>query len=115
VINYLLPADARLLAVGFSTPFYILRPLSWSTVWDRGAFDRVIDAAPGTPAAWGPRLRAEGFTHVVIDPVMLEVWMRSGWLNPAMASGPMLDQFVQANTIFGRTIDGKLIVALKGS
>ena len=115
VINYLLPADARLLAVGFSTPFYILRPLSWSTVWDRGAFDRVIDAAPGTPAAWGPRLRAEGFTHVVIDPVMLEVWMRSGWLNPAMASGPMLDQFVQANTVFGRTIDGKLIVALKGS
>ena len=114
VINYLLPADARLLAVGFSTPFYILRPLSWSTVWDRGAFDRVIDAAPGTPAAWGPRLRAEGFTHVVIDPVMLEVWMRSGWLNPAMASGPMLDQFVQANTIFGRTIDGKLIVTLKG-
>lgn len=112
VINYLLPADAKLLAVGFSTPFYILRPLSWSTVWDRGAFDRVIDAAPGTPDAWASRLRAEGFTHVVIDPVMLEVWSRSGWLNPAMASGPMLDRFVQANTVFARTIDGKLIVTL---
>ncbi len=112
-INFALPQDAKLVGIGFATPFYILRPLKWSTVWDRGAFDAVVDAAPGTPAAWGARLHALGFTHAVIDPTMLEVWSRSGWLNPSITSGQWLQPFVDANTLFARTVDGKIILTLE--
>jgi hypothetical protein len=81
-------------------------------VWDRGEFDRVVDEAPGTPAAWGPRLRARGFTHAVIDPTMLSVWARSGWINPALASDAWFMPFSSANTLFGKSIDGRIILTL---
>ena len=29
-------------------------------------------------------LRHEGWTHLVIDPTMLTVWERSGWLDPLL-------------------------------
>lgn len=113
LVNYMLPADARIAAIGFSTPFYLMRSISWSTVWDRGAFDAVVDEAPGTPAVWGARLRAKGFTHALIDPVMLGVWARSGWLNPALANDQWLQALVSTNTLVGRGSDGRLIVRLE--
>jgi len=112
ILNYMMPDNAKLVGIGFATPFYILRPIAWSTVWDRGVFDRVVDQSPGTPAAWGDRLRADGYTHAVINPVMLSVWARSGWLNPALAVEGQLQQFAQANTLFARTADGLVIVEL---
>ena len=112
LINYALPPESKFVGIGYSTPFYLVRPISWSTVWDRGEFDRVADEAPGTPGVWGARLRAQGFTHAVIDPVMLNVWARSGWLNPALASGTWVEPFVKANTLVAQTVDGKLIVSL---
>ena len=112
MMNFGLPADARIVAIGFATPFYVLRPMSWTTVWDRGEFDRVVDEAPGTPAAWGPRLRARGFTHAVIDPTMLSVWARSGWINPALASDAWFVPFSSANKLFGKSIDGRIILTL---
>ena len=112
VLNHTMPPNAKLVGIGFATPFYILRPISWSTVWDRGVFDRIVDQAPGTPAAWSDRLRAEGFTHAVINPVMLSVWARSGWLNPALANEDQMRQFVQSNTLYARTPDGIVILEL---
>lgn len=113
LVNYMLPADARVTAIGFSTPFYLMRPISWSTVWDRGALDAVVDEAPGTPAVWGARLRAKGYTHALIDPVMLGVWARSGWINPALANDQWLQALVSSNTIVGRGTDGRFIIRLE--
>lgn len=112
MINYLLPPDAKLVAIGYSTPFYLRRPISWSTVWDRGVFDQVVEESPGTPTAWGTRLRSLGFTHAVIDPTMMQVWMASGWLNPSLASGAWVTPFMDANTRIARSHDGKIIIAL---
>lgn len=110
-INYALPADARVLAVGYSTPFYLSRPIAWNTVWDRGPLDRVADAAPGTPAAWGARLRELGYTHVLVHPTMLVVWKRAGWMNPQLEPDRWLTAFLQANPTL-RTSDGCFIVEL---
>jgi hypothetical protein len=115
-INTALPPDARVLAIGYATPFYLMRPITWSTVWDRGVFDRVVDEAPGTPAVWPERLRAMGFTHVLVDPTMLVVWNRSGWLNPAlkdpMREGSWLRPFVEACPGRMQTGDGKFLLML---
>ena len=110
-INYALPAEARVLAVGYSTPFYLARPIAWNTVWDRGALDRVADAAPGTPASWGPKLRELGYTHVLINPTMLVVWKRAGWMNPQLEPDRWVAAFLQANAAV-RTSDGCFIVEL---
>ena len=116
-VNTALPADAKVLAIGYATPFYMLRPITWNTVWDRGVFDRVVNDAPGTPAVWPARLRAEGFTHVLVDPTMLVVWNRSGWLNPAlkdpMREGSWLRPFVEACPGRLQTGDGKLLLGLQ--
>jgi hypothetical protein len=110
-INFALPKEARILAVGHATPFYFARPVSWNTVWDRGALDRVADEAPGTPEAWGPRLAALGFTHVLINPTMLARWQASGWLNPQLAPERWIAAFVRANRAIP-TADGSIIVEI---
>ena len=110
-INYAIPAEARVLAVGYSTPFYLGRPIAWNTVWDRGALDRVADASPGTPAVWGAKLRELGYTHVLINPTMLIVWKKAGWMNPQLEPDRWLTAFLQANPSI-RTSDGCFIVEL---
>lgn len=110
-INYAIPAEARVLAVGYSTPFYLGRPIAWNTVWDRGALDRVADASPGTPAVWGAKLREIGYTHVLINPTMLVVWKKAGWMNPQLEPDRWLTAFLQANPSV-RTSDGCFIVEL---
>ncbi len=112
MVNFALPPEAKIVGIGYSTPFYLSRPVSWCTVWDRGVFDKVVDESPGTPESWGTRLRSLGYTHAIIDPVMLSVWTRSGWLNPALASGNWSARFASANTLFAQTIDGKFILQL---
>ncbi len=110
-INFALPKEARIVAVGHATPFYFARPVAWNTVWDRGALDRVADEAPGTPEAWGPRLAALGFTHVLINPTMLARWQASGWLNPQLAPERWIAAFVRANRAMP-TADGSIIVEI---
>jgi len=110
-INFALPKEARVLAVGHATPFYFARPVAWNTVWDRGALDRVADEAPGTPEAWGPRLAALGFTHVLINPTMLARWQASAWLNPQLAPERWIAAFVRANRAMP-TADGSIIVEI---
>jgi hypothetical protein len=110
-VNYAIPAEARILAVGYSTPFYLGRPITWNTVWDRGALDRVADASPGTPIAWGAMLRELGYTHLLINPTMLVVWKRAGWMNPQLEPDRWLTAFLQANAAI-RTSDGCFIVEL---
>lgn len=112
IVNFALPPEARIVGIGYSTPFYLTRPVSWCTVWDRGVFDRIVEESPGTPEVWGTRLRSLGFTHAIIDPTMLSVWTRSGWLNPTLASGTWSGRFASSNTLFAQTVDGKVILQL---
>jgi hypothetical protein len=111
-INHLVPDEARVIAIGFATPFYIRRPIDTTMVWERGALDAVAAEFPQDPARWGAELAAKGFTHALIEPAMLERWSASGWLNPALASGAWLELFVRANTPILRTVDGKVLVGL---
>ena len=77
----------------------------------RGALDRVADASPGTPAVWGAKLRELGYTHVLINPTMLVVWKKAGWMNPQLEPDRWLTAFLQANPSV-RTSDGCFIVEL---
>lgn len=110
-LNYALPDGARVIAAGYSAPFYVARRIEWNTVWDRGPLDQIAREAPGDPTAWRAKLHALGFTHLVIDPTMLSVWARSGWINPDLAPDRWLGPLLQTSRRV-RTGDGRFIVDL---
>ncbi len=115
-LNFAIPPEAKVVAIGYSTPFYSARvpsSLSWNTVWDRGEFDRVVEESPNAPTEWGVKLRSRGYAFAIVDRGMLEVWAQAGWINPALASGAWLAPFIASNTVFTRTTDGKLILLLQ--
>ncbi len=111
-VNSLLPADARVVGVGFATPLYMRRPITTTTVWDRGPIDIVAERAPDAPATWGSLLRQRGFTHALVDPTMLEIWAKRGWLNPQLARADWVEPFGRANRVISRTVDGKVLFEL---
>ncbi|MFM7260215.1 MAG: hypothetical protein ACKO3W_06385, partial [bacterium] len=111
-INHLLPADARVVGIGFATPFYIRRPITTTTVWDRGPMDEIAERAPEAPATWGSLLRQRGFTHALIDPTMLANWADRGWLNPRLAKSDWAQAFGASNRMIARTVDGKVLFEL---
>jgi hypothetical protein len=102
-----LPDDARVLLVGIADPFHLgvgrdgdPTRLGHTTVWTRGPLERAFAAASAVSssqdvagverapdriaAAALDALRAEGFTHVLVAPTMLEIWRTSGWLDPEL-------------------------------
>ena len=112
-LNYMLPPESKVLGVGFATPFYIAGGrIEITTVWDRGAFDAVVAEAPAQPESWGAKLRDRGYTHVLIDPVMLSRWASSGWLNPQLMATPWVDPFARSNKLIAGTVDGKILIGL---
>ncbi len=111
-MNHLLPAEARVVGIGFATPFYIRRPMTTTTVWDRGPIDEVAERAPDAPATWGSLLRQRGFTHALVDSTMLENWRERGWLNPRLAKADWAQPFGQSNRMIARTVDGKIVFEL---
>lgn len=114
-LNVLLPQEARVIGIGFATPFYVVRPMATTTVWDRGDFDRVAEANAGTPSSWGARLTDLGYTHALIDPTMLSNWTTKGWLNPQIAQGTWFEPFMRANRLALKTSEGRLLVELTPS
>jgi hypothetical protein len=111
-LNFAIDPNARILGVGFSTPFYSMRRIEWNTVWDRGVLDRVAGESPDAPETWAAQLKALGFSHVVVQPIMLDVWQQSGWLNPALAPDRWLRRFLDASKARVRTPDGSILVEL---
>jgi len=75
---------ARVLLIGDAATFRYRVPLRSSTVWTR---DPIVSAiiAEESAIAVRRRLRAAGIGWVLVDPVMLSVWSRSGWLDPALS------------------------------
>jgi hypothetical protein len=89
-----------------------MRRIEWNTVWDRGVLDRVAGESPDAPETWAAQLKALGFSHVVVQPIMLDVWQQSGWLNPALAPDRWLRRFLDASKARVRTPDGSILVEL---
>lgn len=66
-----LPESAKVLGVGVADGWRFSR-VNRHAVWDRGPFD---DLDPNS-------LLNDGWTHVLVDDTMLQVWDRSGWNLP---------------------------------
>ena len=91
-----LPPGSRVVMMGVSDPWHLPWPedgegrLEYTTVWTRGPVERTWatlpeGTGPGTAAqAAIDRLRERGTTHLIVSPTMLEVWSRSGWLDPTI-------------------------------
>lgn len=85
-INALDPSSARVASVGLAATAWV-RPdvaLDWCSVWDRGAVAQGLAASDGDGSAAAKLLAAEGWTHLAIDQVMLDVWTKSGWIDPVL-------------------------------
>jgi hypothetical protein len=85
-INALDPESARVASVGLSATAWVSPgiALDWCSVWDRGAVAQALAATGGDGQAAARLLAADGWTHVAIDQVMLDVWTRSGWIDPIL-------------------------------
>lgn len=91
-----LPTGARIVLLGVADPWHVTwtdeegRRLEYSTVWTRGPIEQALAAIPvdvDSNAAASDvieALRNQGTTHLLISPTMLEVWARSGWLDPTL-------------------------------
>ena len=86
-VNHVVPASGRVLLVGEAAPLYY-RPerITYNTVWDRGPLSRIMREQPDDPAAWASALREAGYTHVILNPCMLERWERSRWNDPSITA-----------------------------
>jgi hypothetical protein len=74
MINGLYPG-AKVYAEGFATPFYLVTPTDYHTVWDRSPLGEVLDQGPSACARW---LKDRGYSHVLIDTTMLRLWRSPG-------------------------------------
>jgi len=83
-VNYLIPADSKIFAIGYATPLYVRRSLVYHTTWDRGILSQLMREHPDQPERWAMGLRDAGFTHLLIDETMLRIWEKSGWNDPLL-------------------------------
>lgn len=71
-----LPDDARIYAEGFATPFYVARPIDYRTVWEASPLAAQLHTAG--PEAAGQWLIDQGYTHLIVDWTMLQLWTSPG-------------------------------------
>lgn len=115
VVNHLLPRDARILLVGESRPFWLrggTERIVWQTTWDRGPLSALLRAHPDDPVAWTRGLRAAGFTHVLVDPAMLDRWARSGWNDPLLDGTSAMRLAEPPNRVEHRFVNGAAVITL---
>lgn len=90
-INHLLPSSARVLFIGEAAPLYYLhKRYEYQTTWDRGPLSHMMDEHPNVAERWRDELRVRGYTHLLVHPVMLRIWERSGWHDPDLTAERVL-------------------------
>ncbi len=89
MINHILPADAKVLLVGDATPLYYRRDVVYQTTWDRGPLSRLMRQEGDD--AWLNGLSEQGFTHLLVEPTMLEVWEDSLWNDPNLTASRVIN------------------------
>jgi hypothetical protein len=86
-VNHRISAVARILAAGEATPLYYRHSgFTYATTWDRGPLSEALRVAGDDDALFLAELRARGFTHLVVNPVMLAIWAERGWGDPALTA-----------------------------
>ena len=115
LVNYALPADARILFIGDATPLYVRDQsrIVYQTTWDRGPLSQVMREHPDDPGAWIHLLRERGFTHVLIDPNMLYRWEKSGWNDPLITAERVVNMAEKQAALVRRFPSGEAIYRLE--
>src|SRR5262249_4065510 len=111
-VNFMLKPDAgneALLLVGDATPLRYRRRAAYSTVWDRGLFDFVLQVSPDDPQQMIAALRSLGFRYILINHEMLSIWRREGWLNPQITPERM-ERFEKLLTPLAATPGGAIVL-----
>lgn len=88
-VNHLLPDNAKVLFLGEATPFYYKANITYQTTWDRGPLSEIIRADPDQPTTWIAQLRELGFTHILINYVMIQRWEEAQWNDPLINTANM--------------------------
>ena len=112
-LNYLLPADARTLALGFAAPLYVRSNLIYQTTWDRGPLSRLMRIYPDDPASWMRHLVEDGFTHLIVNESMLRRWQSAGWNDPLLTVERVQQLLQQHARRLHQFSDGSAIYAIE--
>lgn len=114
-LNHLLPPNSRVLLIGEARAFYFRGDparYDWATVWDTNPLAPIIAAAPEDPSRWPAALRTAGFTHLLIDPSMIERWSASGWLDPLLTLDRLRRLATSPHRVIHRFPGGAVLVEL---
>ncbi len=76
-----LPQGSRVVTLGANAVFWWSTVPTYASVWNEHPLIAALEATDAGSAAVRAALRSRGWTHVVVDEVMLNVWRRSGWLD----------------------------------
>lgn len=71
-----LPPGSRIYAEGFALPLYVESAMTYHTIWDASPLGERLERR-GLPAAIDA-LRADGYTHLLVDWNMLGLWLSEG-------------------------------------
>lgn len=85
-LNDRLPEGSRVLIVGDAAVLYVETPYAYATTWDTSPMLEVIRAHE-EPAQWTGALKEMGFTHVYADLSEMDRLALSGWSDPMLDAG----------------------------
>ena len=108
-LNDRLPEGSRVLVVGDAAVLYIETPYAYATTWDTSPMLEVIRAHED-PAQWTPALREMGFTHVYADLSELDRLALSGWSDPMLDAGWILNWLAEHATPMYRDEAGNRLI-----
>ena len=112
-LNHRLEPEATVLLAGEAAPlYYDPDRVTYQTTWDRGPLSAALRASG---EGWIEALRGEGFTHVLVDATMLEVWQRSEWNDPLITADRVLSALDRHATLKAAFPNGQRIYDLRGT
>jgi 4-amino-4-deoxy-L-arabinose transferase-like glycosyltransferase len=89
-VNHILAPETRTLLLGVVTPLYYRGRVAYQTTWHRGPLSEIMRGSDD-PRQWMVGLREQGFTHVMVNPEMLELWEYEGWNDPLLTAPRVIE------------------------
>ena len=106
-LNAILPSGSKTLFIGEARPLYYRADIAYQTTWDRGPLSRLVRLHPTEPHRWLRSLKNEGFTHLLVNTEMLELWEREGRNDPLITAERVLgaaERFAEREREFSPTL-----------